>query len=59
MTFDQANLDLAISNLENAKPSQKSSIQALGDLIEQFTQAGISENRSSTTQLDLKLPCLS
>jgi ankyrin repeat protein len=53
MNFDRANLDLAISNLENAQQPQKSSIQAFGDLIEQFTQAGISENRSSATQLDV------
>jgi uncharacterized protein len=53
MNFDRANLDLAISNLENAQQPQKSSIQALGDLIEQFTQAGISENRSAATQLDV------
>jgi ankyrin repeat protein len=52
MNLDRANLDLAISNLENAKPSQTSSIQALGDLIEQFTQAGTGENRA-VTQLDV------
>jgi ankyrin repeat protein len=53
MNLDRANLDRAIANLENAKPSQTSSIQAFGDLIAQFTQAGTGENRSAATQLDV------
>jgi ankyrin repeat protein len=53
MNLDRANLDRAIANLENAKPSQTSSIQAFGDLIAQFTQAGTDENRSAATQLDV------
>jgi ankyrin repeat protein len=53
MTFDRTSLDRAISNLENAQPSQNSTLQELGDLIGQITQAGMGENRSGTTQLDV------
>jgi ankyrin repeat protein len=52
MTFDRTSLDRAISNLENAQPSQNSTLQELGDLIGQITQAGTDENRSAATQLD-------
>jgi uncharacterized protein len=52
MTFDRSSLDSAISQLETAQPPQKSTLQSLGDIIGQITQAGMGEHKSETSQLD-------